>query len=351
MLTLAGCGTIVETQDQHSEDYELILETLKEACKARQTERWKEFLDQYSYDEESFEYKDLKRIMIKAFNIVNAADCEFEIEEITFNKAKTKAELKGRFYITEIAREGFGIQSDIQDIPNEEGNPYEMVKKDGDWKICPFGKNCDGKFSPLYSCQNGAMIDNKFDCPFEFRKLIDVSEEKFNSCFFNEFTDEQILPKKLGDFRLNDNSIKIETNTAKLYENADGSIDRFEVLKSIEGDYQQTDYEHRIFNMEYIQLGDLEDLKRYVAVVRQIDATLAEANQGIINKTSFGDVEALYSEFKSVPRTQKLTTITRRYYIFFPDTNTVLRFYFNDWLTQFNAEHIISNYLSNRCNP
>ncbi|MBW3013816.1 hypothetical protein KY335_01075 [Candidatus Woesearchaeota archaeon] len=348
LVMLSGCANIEKENDTpHSDDWKQIEEVLYNQCKARIRENWDLLGSLYSFTEDSFEYKDLKRISKLSFRTVSILSCDYTVKEIKFSGEDT-AFVTADLHIKEFSRKDIRDKREMTVTlpPEDDPNFLKMTKINGEWKFCP-AKDCAGRPSDKYSCEDGSMVDQEKDCP-----ILDLefySEKNLFECAENNSI-ENLLPVNIGPFMLNPVSIIANVNDTKIYKASEYKIGKFDILLAYSADYQKLGDNKRIFNLAYLELGDELDFLRYVnethAIIRELMGQYEGARE---EDLEFGGTIANVAYFPTASEQDKAVTITKRAYIYIPEKNAVFRFLFNDWLTEDEVMSTVSTYFNNLC--
>ncbi|MCK4670418.1 MAG: hypothetical protein KAT43_04400 [Nanoarchaeota archaeon] len=348
LILFSGCAEIEKDTDiPHSEDWKQIEELLYQQCKGRIREDWDIMGPLYSFTEDSFEYKDLKRIAKLAFRTVSVLSCDYTITKIKFNG--DIAFVSADHHVKELERKNPRNKREVTVSlpPKDDPNFLKMIKLDGEWKFCP-AEDCFGEHSDKISCEDGTMVEDEKDCP-----ILDIefySEKNLEECVENQPDIERVLHKNIGPFLLNPASISASINDTKLYKASENKIGKFDIVTSYSADYQQMGNNKRMFSMAYLEVGDELDFKRYVKETHDILRELLEKyNNTREEDIEFGGTIANIVYFPTARQDMKTITITKRAYIYIPEKNVIYRFLFNDWLVDKDVSRIIGTYFNNLC--
>lgn len=349
LFLLSGCTRTEKASDSpHSEDWQAIEELLYNQCKARIREKWELLGSLYSFNEDTFEYKDLKRVSKLAFRTVSILGCEYTIKKIEFKDDNT-AYVTADLYLKEVQRTNLRNKKEVTVSlpPEDDPNFLKLIKLDGEWKFCP-AEDCFGIHSDKYSCPDGTMVDSKKECP-----VLDIeyyAGKPLSECIDNRTEIENLLPKNIGPFFMNPASIQTSENDTKLYRASEHKIGKLDIVKGYSADYQKIGNNRRMFSLAYIELGDELDFRRYVNETHGILAELlGKYNSSREVDAEFGGTIANIAYFPTAKQEDKAFTITKRGYVYIPEKHAIIRFLFNDWLTEDDVPMIMSTYFNNLC--
>src|SRR3989344_1145185 len=100
LLLLASC-TYEYKYEEHSDNYNQIMNLLQQQCKAMRYENTTQLFEVYPYANDTIEYMEIKKLALQKFRTINTMRCEYDIEKIKYNLKKDKAELYLNGIITE----------------------------------------------------------------------------------------------------------------------------------------------------------------------------------------------------------------------------------------------------------
>ncbi|MBW3013425.1 hypothetical protein KY325_01635 [Candidatus Woesearchaeota archaeon] len=349
LVLVTSCGgeySVIEksTDSSHSEDWNVIVQKLADQCKAKIKEDWDSMGSLYSYTEDSFEYKEFKRLMMEEFRTVSTLDCEYAIDKIEFNKEKTKARVYAEQNRFDMSRKTMEKKTYTVNYPLE-GQPDSLKLEliGGEWKFCPT-ENCKGVPTALFSCTDGSMVDIPEQCP-TFTDIV-PTDVTFAECFKLHQNFEELFPPNIGPYFLNANSIKQVENEELTVKTEDNTLDKIVLVKSFKADYQHKDDDKQIFSLQFRKVQEPKDFEQINGVIiEEIMKNKREYN-GTMETTTIRDAKMTSLDFKRDPikYEDRFKMVTNLRYIGVPEKNSMLRFNFNGWVIEDNIPKIIGTY-------